>query len=282
MITINSKTTYGLRRNTDIIPEMLLLDEFPNAAAAYSLRLLSSSYTGDCIQVRRSSDNSLQNIGFVNGVLDTASLLSFVGSGDGFVRTWYDQSGNGRNLLPTAGNPVNEARIILNGNLDIDNLKPTMFFENRRYNIFPSINTTNSIYSTFMVTRKTQTTSIGSVFSGGNGSFNTRYSQDSTSITILRNQQAGIISLGGLVNNTQYLASLFTSNLGNSIHINNLLENSNLTNPSFIGGLGTFGGNSQSGEGFRGNIQETIFYTTDQSTNRTAIESNINDYYNIF
>ena len=59
----------------------LLLDLYPGAAAAYSLRHLRTAYTGSAIQVRRSSDDTLQDIGFVDGNLDTASLLSFVGSG---------------------------------------------------------------------------------------------------------------------------------------------------------------------------------------------------------
>jgi hypothetical protein len=65
---------------------------------AYSLRLLRSAYAGNAIQVRRSSDNTTQNIGFVSGALDTTTLLSFVGAGNGFITIWYDQSGNGNDL----------------------------------------------------------------------------------------------------------------------------------------------------------------------------------------
>jgi hypothetical protein len=93
----------------------LLLDEFPNAAAAYSLRLLRTAYTGNCIEVRRSSDDTTQNIGFVNGVLDTASLLSFVGAGDGFVKTWYDQSLNLFNLTSTNATGSQLPLIVKNG-----------------------------------------------------------------------------------------------------------------------------------------------------------------------
>ncbi|MFN5831114.1 MAG: arabinofuranosidase catalytic domain-containing protein, partial [Bacteroidota bacterium] len=72
---------------------------------AFSLRRLSSSYAGSAIQVRRSSDNATQNIGFtVTGDLDQAALLTFVGSGNGFVSIWYDQSGNGRNVTAVAAN----------------------------------------------------------------------------------------------------------------------------------------------------------------------------------
>ena len=56
-----------------------LLDLFPNAAAAYSLRKLRAAYSGAAVRVRRSSDNTEQDIGFTaQGELDTASLLSFV------------------------------------------------------------------------------------------------------------------------------------------------------------------------------------------------------------
>ena len=41
-----------------------LLDTYPNAAAAYSVRKLRTAYTGSAIRVRRSSDNAEQNIGF--------------------------------------------------------------------------------------------------------------------------------------------------------------------------------------------------------------------------
>jgi hypothetical protein len=72
------------------------LDKFDGAAAAYSLRKLRLDYNGDAVRVRRSSDNAEQDIGFSGGTLDTNALTSFVGSNDGYVVTWYDQSGNGR------------------------------------------------------------------------------------------------------------------------------------------------------------------------------------------
>lgn len=65
-------------------------------AAAYSVRKLRSDYSGACLRVRRSSDNTEQDIGFTaNGDFDSAAFTAFVGGGNGFCRTWYDQSGNG-------------------------------------------------------------------------------------------------------------------------------------------------------------------------------------------
>lgn len=81
--------------------EALLLDTYPNARYAHSLRLINTSYTGDAVSVRRSSDNADRAIGFDGGVLDLSGLSSFCGSSDGFVARWYDQSGNDRHLDQT-------------------------------------------------------------------------------------------------------------------------------------------------------------------------------------
>jgi hypothetical protein len=55
--------------------------------------------------VRRSSDNTEQDIGFVasapNAIVDTAAISSFIGTGNGFVTKWYDQSTNGRDAMQT-------------------------------------------------------------------------------------------------------------------------------------------------------------------------------------
>jgi hypothetical protein len=57
----------------------LLLDRYVGAAAAYSLRQLSTTYEGPAIRVRRAIDNSEQNIGFTSTNLDTSALLTFSG-----------------------------------------------------------------------------------------------------------------------------------------------------------------------------------------------------------
>ena len=77
-----------------------MLDDFPGATGAFSLRKLSSTYTGAAIRVRRLSDNAQQDIGFVGLNLDTSALLSFAGSGSCSVVTWYNQaSGSTINLI---------------------------------------------------------------------------------------------------------------------------------------------------------------------------------------
>ena len=99
-----------------------------SAAVAYSLRKLSSSYAGAALQVRRSSDNATQDIGFTaSGDLDTAALKTFVGSNNGFVTIWYDQSSNARNLTQTTA--AKQPAIINAGVIFRKNNKPTVFFD---------------------------------------------------------------------------------------------------------------------------------------------------------
>ncbi len=94
---------------------------------AYSIRKLSKTYHGFCLRVRRGSDNAMLDIGFdTNGELDTAALQTFVGSSNGFVAIWYDQSGNQRNLIqPTQ---IYQPKIINFGTIITSNGKPFIGF----------------------------------------------------------------------------------------------------------------------------------------------------------
>jgi uncharacterized protein (TIGR02145 family) len=99
-----------------VIPAVLTTNNL-NAAAAYSLRKINSAYNGSAIRVRRSNDNTEQNIGFAaNGNLDEAALTAFVGSNSGFVTVWYDQSGNARNITQTTA--ANQPRIVNAGTIE--------------------------------------------------------------------------------------------------------------------------------------------------------------------
>jgi hypothetical protein len=114
--------------------EVPILDSFPNAYHAHSLRKLRTAYTGFCLRVRRTAVTSTEvNVGFdsnntislnspivyASGTATNATTLGQFAQGivDGliahsniFVVTWYDQSGNGRN--PTQGTAGQQPRIV--------------------------------------------------------------------------------------------------------------------------------------------------------------------------
>lgn len=60
---------------------------------AYGLKKVLGAYSGPILRVRRDSDNTEQDIGFVTGtgLIDTTALAAFVGSASGYVTKWYDQ-----------------------------------------------------------------------------------------------------------------------------------------------------------------------------------------------
>jgi hypothetical protein len=262
-----------------------LLNLYPSAAAAYSVRLLRTAYTGSAIRVRR-TDLTEQNIGFVNGNLDTTALLAFTGTGaldNGFITTWYDQSGNGINAIQTTA--LNQPQIVSSGAVILNNLKPSIQFDgvNDNFLLSTTISTTNSIYSIFDVSTYTVSgLGISNTIIGGNvGSIQTRYA-DITNFDVIKTQQVLIINDNSRSINNQYLNSTFTKNTGNSNYANNVLKVSNTINPAFSQPILKIGASTSGIEFMRGTIQEVVIYTTDQLSNVNGINTNINTYYAIY
>jgi hypothetical protein len=157
MAIINGVGRVGIRVTSGSSPAPstpYLLDTYSGAAGAYSLRKLSSTYSGSAIRVRRSSDNAEQNIGFDgSGNLDTTALTTFVGAGNGFVTTWYDQSGNSYNVTQTTAS--SQPKIVNSGTVLLSNTKPIIQTDGNSflYNANIPINgTTNSIFFGLKIT----------------------------------------------------------------------------------------------------------------------------------
>lgn len=95
-VTTPGGTGTGTGLFTYQTPASSILDGLATApTAAYSsIRLLRTAYAGAALRVRRSTDNTEQDIGFVSGLLDTASMLTFCAGGNGFITKLYDQMGN--------------------------------------------------------------------------------------------------------------------------------------------------------------------------------------------
>lgn len=78
------------------------LDGLANVFCAYGLRKLRGAYAGNCLRLRRSSDNAEQDFGFAGGWLDTAAIASWLGGASGYAAAWYDQSGNALDVAQAA------------------------------------------------------------------------------------------------------------------------------------------------------------------------------------
>lgn len=254
---------------TSTIIEKFLLNFYPGAAAAYSLRLLNNSYTGAAIRVRRSSDNTEQNIGFVNGQLDTATLLTFCGVGNGFVTTWYDQSGNARNL--TQATTSAQPTIVTSGLIQSSKGKPVVYYDQSQHLSvnygFPGANS-----FVFDVIKSTDTSFI--MYYGGDPN---NYGSVGTS---------GSVNTG--INNnvtvSEYYKNSVLQTISTRSDIYNMVSNSNqnlITQKLSISGWPSFAPAGYAAFPFSHYKSELLLYNTDQTSNRAAIESNLSSYYSI-
>jgi PKD repeat protein len=281
-------------------------DLFGIPAAAYSLRKLTSNsiYSGAAIRVRRSSDNTEQDINFVssaaNSEIDTSALLTFVGSGNGFITIWYDQSGNARNSTQTTAS--SQPQIVSSGSLLTQNGKSTINFNNHRLSILSGLNLTNNIgkWFVFSVAKNNDNTSTQRfiyLFSTGVSTTSSRmlFGKDASNLIINGGRRLDADSFSGAtsssnitLNQSLYTAVLDYANSNAITYLNNsqialntsfhIDGNTSATN-SQTGQIGSDGGNTSN---WLGNIQELIIYNTDKNTELNNINLNINTYYNVF
>lgn len=256
-----------------------LLDDYSGAAAAYSLRQLSSSYSGNAVKVRRASDNAEADIRFVNGAIDTTGLANHCGSSDGFVSLWYDQSSSGQNVRQTVANLQPKIYDGTTG-LVTENGKPAMQFDGTsdKLSAVSAFLNDNDVSVVFVGARNIVSASNNTVsnFTGGAVAI---YSGGQDDYKLYHN---GSYAQGsGAVGTSQHTYTFNSDGINFSFFVNGSSVYSGTktlgTGTRFLE-IGSFSG----GNLFNGTIQEAIVYSTDQSSNRTGIESNINTFYSIY
>jgi hypothetical protein len=264
-----------------------LLDAFPNAAVAYSLRKLRTAYGGSAIRVRRSNDNAEQDIGFVNEFLDTASLLAFVGVNSGFVTTWYDQSGLNVDIVQTTS--ANQPRIVNSGVLDTDGGLPCIVFDGTNDNLQAATATFNTYISAYVVCKTTLAKPFFIEHSAN--AFNTDgfwfYGTSANAWNFNRTGTHGASGVTNWAGTTKILATLIYNAAAQNYFKNSLLQ-------SNVGFIGTLRPNTAITSSFNvfsrngttsfadGILQELIIYNDTTATNITNIENNIKKYYNVY
>jgi hypothetical protein len=246
-----------------------LLDDYPSAGIAYSLRLLRSAYAGNCIEVRRSSDNTTLNIGFVNNVLDDASLLTFCGAGDGFVKTWYDQSGNAVNATQTTNGE--QPRIVNAGIIETQNGLPSVRFPGDRFMRFTaSITQPDTV---FIVVQHDGT--------------NTEHIFDSQARQLIGYTPGFVMYAGSSIVSypttplTFQLVSALFDGANSNFQSNNGTTQTGDPGTAVINSTQIMRGQGSVGAAV-GFMSEFVVYASDQTSNKTGIKTNINDFYSIF
>jgi len=192
-------TQYNVPVTARFALDGLSANALTNANGLFSCYRLLTSWTGPVVNIRRGSDSATLDFFADNqGNLwnSNVSLVSWVGSSNAYVTTWYDQSGKGHNAVqPTAAiQPQYNATLKL-----IDFTSPSV--SSNVYMFMPSTTIpTNTVQST--VTHKLgkiNATAAGVIFfTGGNGTGGSQYNTDITP-TQYNTSQYGGSSTGGTV-----------------------------------------------------------------------------------
>jgi len=243
-----------------------LLNRFPTATMGFSLEQRCYRFVSSLLTIRRSSDNATSNFSFVNGSLDTASILTFCGAGDGFVVTWYGQSSS--HNIAYQQTAASQPKIVSSGAMvTASNGKPAMDFDgiNDFMNILNTASFVTGFFSyqndaigTNLVQEIISGTTIAQVYSGG-------------SAVTGAGLNDGSVGLASTVKDTSrhYMSIMTASNDG--VYV----DGTNIT----LGALGTVGnltliGNRSATTFYMdGKIQDIIGYPDDQFANRASIET---------
>lgn len=277
--------------------ETALLDIYPGAAGAWSLRALSSG-AGDVVRVRRGSDNAQAS--FTADDVAGGALETWVGAGnDGFVVTLFDQSGNARHA--TQGTPADQCRVVISGVLVRKNGQPALQVTLGEFLAISGLHLEEraSFFASFENAPQSGGGSIHRpVIAGftenfyldnarGYGLGLSRSGSDGVRVAIPNiNDRTGTnISIASPANGDLILASLLADNGSASLRLNSGPPASSIHAPrtsDFSDQYMLFGdGSSFSERKYQGQFSELIVYGSDQSLNRSDIEQDIADHYAI-
>ena len=318
ILKVGNDVVKQLRNGSDLTYASLPLDTV-SADLAYSFRNLSSSYTGNVITVRESSGNTTSD--FTADEVTDGTLTTFCGSANGFVTKWWDQSGNSRHATQTtaANQPQIVACGSLSTD---SNGKPQLYFNNSSSSTVSGFDsrTSHMIFDTpltaggsfdgintaayYCVMKLATTTYFGYLL---NLNPNSGKGFGLIDLSFFDNQGNSIsgyfMSSVGVANqrmvspsdtNTHLLVQRAYSDAAmpfprqQRYHADGALIGSNNQTPDNVigtkGNINELGGTSLSGFPGHQFQQEIIAFdtSTEANPNQTALEFNINTYYDIF
>ena len=239
----------------------------------------SGSYTADL-----TANDTFGFIGFSEGDAGSDYTISnfevtAVSGEDGFVSTWYDQSGNANDAtqITTTSQPkIVDAGSLVTGGLDFYN---NSFLESASF-------ADGTASSLFMVFNNQAADATRKIFFS-----KSTFPSDGVIVNYRGDVAAGqytFVNYDGTTRSLTYsdltspqygLSTSIINGSGKEIFLNGASQASDAE--SFVGGSSVLRlGSAGFGTGF--GLAEAILYQTDETTNRVAIETNINDHYSIY
>ena len=195
---------------------------------------------------------------------------------DGFVETWYDQSGNSEDAVQeTAGS---QPKIVNAGDLVVLSGVPALLFDE---SFFVATGFAFSPSGDFLAVTVSKISS-GNLIDTRDGGSDGLFIQQGGSDVRYRYNGDGSIDVSG---NNQHIISTVELN---GTTLTAYKDGSSAGTDTVTAGLSTTEALSigkvafSSANALEGSVQEVILYATDKSANRVALETNINSHYSIF
>lgn len=257
------------------------------AIAAFSLRYVSSNYSGDVIRVRN-RDGTEQD--FNPTEITDGTLVNFVnnisggGFADGFVTKWYNQGTGGSTYDAVQSAAFYQPLIADNGIIVRLNSIPAVEFsiDELRFNAFSS--------NGFTIFCANEATTAESTFVSGGDNTSNRFDAGVRTTTDTRTLVTESGTTTRINTTTNYIGDyiLYT---GTKTDLR--IDGSSVATGTISGDLQAYTSDNSIGtrryESSDSNVQygsktiaELIIYNTDQTSNISDIEDNINGYYSIY
>ena len=266
-----------------------LLDTYGGAAAAYSVRRLNSNYTGALVEIAgyTATPTFVENRAFLPDANNELSLTSqdvgltttlgdWITANsirDGYVRTFYDNSGNAVNAQQTTLSL--QAPIIRSGALFIDNGKPMVDFTGGDY--YYNLSSPTTVLWSFGVQNVTAIDNIVNYIFGGSGE-GCHVGGTTGSVT----GWGMFTASGSREANNEALGQNIRAWSGSKLFNNGVEERYSDTGNSGDFDLIMLGSRSDAlAFSFTGYFQEAVFYNSNQEANVVGIYTNQNDYYGV-
>ena len=258
---------------------------FSTKGAWTSVTLTDKTATNDILRFFAADSGGGTSIG--SGVTESFYIRNLSVSqttADGAVTTFYDQTGNGNDA--TNSTESEQPLVVSGGTLVEENSKPAIDFDgvDDLLRSTLTIGTSQTDWGWFGVfTTGSNISSNNCVYGGRTSSGNGAIAFIGSNNLNVRTDGTSSIS-GAVTANTQFLATQLQNSTSHDAYINgstigtaSSVAMTNTTNAITLGSVAYADALFLSG-----NQQEMIFFKSDQSGNRTSIESNINDHFDIY
>jgi hypothetical protein len=219
------------------------------------------------------------NIGETYGI---TGIPAYDNTVDGFVETWYDQSGNGNDATQSVA--ASQPKIVDAGVLVSGNTGEPAFTGDGVDDILSLSSSINFGTGEFFVSTVVDVDTGGVVIGSASPNWMLLVTTSSIQVRASNTNVIYIISPDSVLTaGESYLISLSRVENDITAYVNGVAQ----ADVETVVSTDTFSADRFLQRGTNGNpypdpVSEVIIYASDQSANRVAIETNINDHYNIY